>query len=317
MRAVPALVFALTLTLTLAGATARAADHLRVGKPEARAFDFAPIEIGSEAGIFAKHGIEAESIGFGGGGKMHQAMAAGALDIALGSGPEMASIVKGSPEMTVAAMFGAPMNISIIVPVNSPITSVQQLKGKTVASGPANSLTGWTALETSRREGWGPHGITIADAGGRSGIIAAVLSGGVDAAVDGTEDAYQLQADGKMRILVKMGDVIPEFLAHVIFASNDLIAKNPDLVRRFLKAWFETIAYMSTHEAETVKIAQQVSNLSAPVATQTYREQMPLFSRDGRFDPKAVAVVGQAIVDTGLSDRPVDMATLYTEKYLP
>ena len=305
------------LALLLAAAPAQAADHLRVGKPEARAFDFAPIEIGGDSGIFAKHGIEAESIGFGGGGKMHQAMAAGALDIALGSGPEMVSVAKGSPEMTVAAMFGAPMNISIIVPVNSPITSVQQLKGKTVASGPANSLTGWTALETARREGWGPNGIVLADAGGRSGIIAAVLSGGVDAAVDGPEDSDQLQADGKMRILVRMVDVIPEFLAHVIFASNDLIAKNPDLVRRFLKAWFETIAYMSTHEAATVKIAQQVSNLSAPVATQTYREQMPLFSRDGRFDPKAIAVVGQAIIDTGLSDHPVDMATLYTEKFLP
>ncbi|HEX3969712.1 MAG TPA: hypothetical protein VHX19_00235 [Stellaceae bacterium] len=49
----------------------------------------------------------------------------------------------------------------------------------------------------------------------------------------------------------------------------------------------------------------------------TYREQMPLFSRDGRFDAKAVAVVAQAIVDTGLLDKKPDMATLYTEKFLP
>jgi hypothetical protein len=49
----------------------------------------------------------------------------------------------------------------------------------------------------------------------------------------------------------------------------------------------------------------------------TYREQMPLFSRDGRFDGQAVAVVAQAIVDTGLLDKKPDMATLYTEKFLP
>jgi len=66
-----------------------------------------------------------------------------------------------------------------------------------------------------------------------------------------------------------------------------------------------------------VKVAQEVSNLSPAVALETYREQMPLFSRDGRFDPKAIAVVGQAIVDTGLLDHPVDMTTLYTEKFLP
>jgi ABC-type nitrate/sulfonate/bicarbonate transport system substrate-binding protein len=246
----------LCIALILVATTAFAADHLRVGKPEARAFDFTPVEIGSENGIFAKYGIETESIGFGGGGKMHQAMAAHQLDIALGSGPEMASIAKGSPEMTVAAMFGAPMNISIIVKKDSPITKIEQLKGKTVGAGPKNSLTGWTALETARRQGWGPGGIRIADTGGRPGIIAALLTGNVDAGVDGTEDAYELQAQGKVRILVRMGDVIPDFLGHVIFASNDLIEKDPALVRRFLKAWFETIAFMEKNEAATVKAAR-------------------------------------------------------------
>jgi NitT/TauT family transport system substrate-binding protein len=303
--------------LLLAAPSGEAADQLRIGKPEARAFDFTPVEIGSENGIFAKYGIETESIGFGGGGKMHQAMAARQLDIALGSGPEMASIAKGSPEMTVAAMFGAPMNISIIVKKDSPITKIEQLKGKTVGSGPKNSLTGWTVLETARREGWGPDGIRIADTGGRAGGIAALLTGNTDANVDGTEDAYELQAQGKVRILVRMGDIIPEFLGHVIFASNDLIEKNPALLRRFLKAWFATIAFMEKNEAATVKVAQEISHLSREVAEQTYREQMPLFSRDGRFDAKAVAVVAQAIVDTGLLDHAVDMQTLYTEKFLP
>jgi ABC-type nitrate/sulfonate/bicarbonate transport system substrate-binding protein len=305
------------LVLLLTASAADAADHLRIGKPEARAFDFTPVEIGSENGIFVKYGIETESIGFGGGGKMHQAMAAHQLDIALGSGPEMASIAKGSPEMTVAAMFGAPMNISIIVKKDSPINKIEQLKGKTIASGSANSLTGWTALETARREGWGKDGIHIADVGSRSGIVSALVTGNVDAGVDGTEDAYELQAQGKVRILVRMGDIIPDFLGHVIFASNDLIEKDPALLRRFLKAWFETIAFMEKNEAATVKVAQEISRLSPEVAAQTYREQMPLFSRDGRFDAKAVAVVGQAITDTGLLDHAVDMQTLYTEKYLP
>ena len=307
----------LFIALVLAAAPAFAADHLRIGKPEAAAFDFAPVEIGGENGIFAKYGIDTESIGFGGGGKMRQAMAAHQLDIALGSGPEMASIAKGSPEMTVAAMFGAPMNISIIVKKDSPITKVEQLKGKTIGLGPANSLTGWTALGTTRREGWGPNGLHIADTGGRPGIIAALMTGNVDAAVDGTEDAYQLQAQGKVRILIRMGDVIPDFLGHVIFASDDLIAKDPELLRRFLKAWFETIAFMEKNEAATIKVAQEVSRLSPEIAAQTYREQMPLFSRDGRFDAKAVAVTAQAIAETGILDHKPDMATLYTEKFLP
>jgi NitT/TauT family transport system substrate-binding protein len=300
-----------------AHAPAAAEQTLRIGKPEAAAFDFIAVEIGSESGIFAKQGIAAESIGFGGAGKMHQAIAAGQLDIALGSGPEMASIAKGAPEMAVAAMFGAPMNISIIVRADSPITKVEQLKGKTIGAGSANSLTGWVALETARRQGWGPDGITIAAVGNRQAGMAQLLSGGTDAGVDGTEDAYERQAQGRVRILVKMGDLIPDFLGHVIFASNDLIVRDPELLRRFLKAWFETIQFMASHAAETTRVAQEISHLSPEVAAITYREQMPLFSRDGRFDAKAVAVTGQAILDIGLLDHPVDMTTLYTEKYLP
>ena len=53
------------------------------------------------------------------------------------------------------------------------------------------------------------------------------------------------------------------------------------------------------------------------MAEQTYREQMPLFSLDGRFDAKAVTVTAQAIADTGILDHKPDMATLYTEKFLP
>jgi hypothetical protein len=85
----------------------------------------------------------------------------------------------------------------------------------------------------------------------------------------------------------------------------------------YLKSCFETIAFMAKNEAATVKVAQEISHLSPEVAAQTYREQMPLFSRDGRFDPKAVAVVAQAIADTGLLTAKPDMQALYTEKFLP
>ncbi|HEX3974598.1 MAG TPA: hypothetical protein VHX19_24900, partial [Stellaceae bacterium] len=42
-----------------------AADRVRIGKPEPTGFDFSPVEVGIETGIFAKHNIDAESIAFG------------------------------------------------------------------------------------------------------------------------------------------------------------------------------------------------------------------------------------------------------------
>ncbi len=53
---------------------------------------------------------------------------------------------------------------------------------------------------------------------------------------------------------------------HVIFATNTNIAKRPDDLRKFLKGWFETIQYMRTHKAETVKIAEGVMHKSPKIS---------------------------------------------------
>lgn len=301
----------------IVAAHAQAADKLRIGKPEPTGFDFAPVEVGIESGIFAKHNIDAQSIAFGGAAREQQALIAGSLDVALGSGLEMTAIVKGAPEQAVAAMYGAPRNMCIVVLPNSAIKDPSQLKGKTIAVSSPSSLTAWVAKQVSDREGWGPDGMKLVGLGSLEGMTAQLFSGNVDASVDSTENAHLLESQGRVRILLGMGKIVPDFLTHVIFASNDLIAKNPDLLRRFLKAWFETIAYMNAHEDETIRITDKVTGLTPDLAKTVYAEQMPMFSKDGRFDPKAVAVVRQTFIDLGLLANPPDMKTLYTEAYLP
>lgn len=311
-----ATIMMLALTL-LAAVSAQAAEKLRIGKPEATGFDFAPVEIGIETGIFAKRGIEAESIAFGGAAREQQALIAGSIDIALGSGLELAAIVKGAPEKAVAAMYGAPRNMCVIVLPKSPVTDPSQLKDKTIAvSGPA-SLTAWVAKELSNRQGWGPNGVKLVGLGSLEGMTAQLFSGNVDASVDSTENAYLLEAQGRARILIGMGKVVPNFLTHVIFASDDLIAHNPELVRRFLKAWFETISYMNAHEDETIRISGKVTGLPPEIGKRVFEEQMPMFSLDGRFDRKALAVIERTFGDLALLDKTPDMQTLYTEEYLP
>src|SRR5258707_8449075 len=103
-------VAALGLSLAaLAAAPAGAVDKLRVGKAVPEAFSFVPLDIGMRKGFFQKYGIEAESIAFAGDAKMQQAMAADSIDIALGSGPAMAFIMKGSHIRAIAAMAGPPL----------------------------------------------------------------------------------------------------------------------------------------------------------------------------------------------------------------
>lgn len=55
----------------------------------------------------------------------------------------------------------------------------------------------------------------------------------------------RLVDSGELRILVHIRDVVPKPFANlVIFATDDLIEQNPDLVRRFVKATLETVKYL-------------------------------------------------------------------------
>src|SRR5436305_1530329 len=77
---------------------AQAATKVRVGQPQAGTFQFVPLQVGIEAGIFKRHGIEVELSSFSGGPRVQQAIAADSIDIGLGSGPELALAAKGAPE---------------------------------------------------------------------------------------------------------------------------------------------------------------------------------------------------------------------------
>src|SRR5947209_9299515 len=252
-----ALIFAALATVALA-TPASAADKLRVGKAVPEAFSFVPPDVGMRSGIFQKNKVELELTAFAGDARMQQAAAADSIDILLGSGPAMAFIAKGAPIKGVAAMAGPPLLRAIVVRPDGPKT-VADLKGKTVSVSTAGSLTYWLVSETSRRHGWGANGINIAPMGAMPGQIAALKRGDIDGTITDIGNAFDMEKKGEGRILVRFTD-IKDFHIHVIFATDKLIAERPQLIRAFLKAWFETIGFMRANKAEAVAIAREVTN---------------------------------------------------------
>ena len=296
-------------------APAQAAEKLRVGKAVAEAFTFTPVEIGMRTGIFAKHGLDIESIAFTGDARMQTAAAAGSIDILIGSGPAMAFIEKGAPIKGVAAMAGPPLLMAIVARPEGP-KSAADLKGKKVSVSTAGSLTYWLVSTTSNRQGWGPNGIQIQPMGAMPGQIAALKRGDIDAITTDIGNALKLEELGEGRIIVRFNE-LTDFHLHVIFATNQIIASKPELVRAFLKGWFETIAFMRKNKAETVKIAAEVTGKSEAITARTYDECMSTFSDTGKFEPKALVTLSKSYVELKLLPAEPDMSKLYTEAFLP
>lgn len=308
---------ALAACLTLTAPSLPAAEKLRVAKSVPQPFSFVPLDVGIKNGIFKKNGLEIEASAFGGDAKMQQAMAADSIDIGIGSGPAMAFIVKGAPIKAVAAMAGRPLLLTLVVRSDGPIKSVADLKGKKVGVSTVGSLTHWVADELSRQQGWGPGGIVVAPVGAFKPMLAALKTKQIDGIVTDVATAYELEKNNEGKILFRFGDLVKDFHIHVIFATNRGIASRPDAIRAFLKGWFETIAFMRKNKTNTVQTAKDIMESDAEIAGRVYDELMPMFSDDGKFDPKALAVLSRSYVELKTLDKEPDMTKLYTEAFLP
>jgi ABC-type nitrate/sulfonate/bicarbonate transport system substrate-binding protein len=152
--------------------------------------------------------------------------------------------------------------------------------------------------------------------GAMPGQIAALKRGDIDGLITDLGNALDLEQNKVGRILVRFSD-ITDFHIHVIFAANALIAGRPDAIRGFLGGWFETIAFMRKNKAETVAIAKEVINKDAAITERNYDELMPMFSDDGKFNPKALATLAKSYVELKVLPAEPDMSKLYTEAFLP
>jgi NitT/TauT family transport system substrate-binding protein len=296
---------------------ASAQTTLRVGKAQANQFAFIPADVGVETGIFKKHGLDLDISSFAGDAKMVQALTAGSLDIALGGSPSFAAIVKGAPMKAVAVFSGAPNIIMLVVLKDSPLKTVDDLKGKTISVSGTGSLTFWLTQQLSRRLGWGDDGIKITPLGASEAQIAALMTHQIEGTTTDSVTVDKFVESGNGRILVNFGEYFPDFVTSCIYATNPLIESRPEVLKAFLAGWFETIAYMRDHRQPIIELTTKQIGMSPGVAAAIYDDTMPTMSLDGRFNPKALDVLANSFVDTKLLPTKPNMSTLLTEAYLP
>ena len=297
---------------------AAASTALTVGEALATADNIMPLAIGDDIGIFKQHGLDLKLVALGGGSKLAQAMAAGSIDIGLGAGTEMALMAKGAPATAVCETSGPVSFFGVGVPPDSPITSLADLKGKTIGVSSLGSLTDWLAHELANKEGWGEKGVvTVALGGGPAAIVAAFRVHQVDAAMSTTTQLLTFEQSHAGRLLASVSSYEGNAASGIIEASNRLIASDPGAVRAFIAAWIETIDYVRAHKADTVKRESEIGHFDAQVMAHEYDLTIGMFTKDCRFDAESLATLKRSFVALKLLDHEPDMSKLYTEAFLP
>jgi NitT/TauT family transport system substrate-binding protein len=307
----------LMASIVLSSSAAIALDKVGLGKAVPNSFAFGATEVGIEARIFEQEGLTIEVTSFRGDAQLQQALAAGSIDVGLGSGPGLGFRAKGAPAIGIAAMYGPPANLALVLPFSTPVKSVADLKGKRIGVTTTGSLTDWLVRELSRQQGWGSDGIQILALGAMQARLAAIQRGELDGMVIEAATGYELEEAGKARNFILFGDIAKDFHTHVIFATDDMVERRAELLGRFLRGWFRTIAFMRANRDFVVQSEAKTIDVKPAIAARIYDAQIGGFSADGTFNPAAIEVIRHSLKELGTLSFVPEAKMIYNDKFVP
>ena len=257
------------LVLAMAGASLPAhAEKIRVG------YWTSGVSLGfgsvlEHRDFFKQAGVDVEFVRFSDVNGPTRALAAQAIDLAFGGAAAgvFSTAADGVPIKIILAT--QPADVRFVVPADSPITSMEQLRGKRIGMSPAGSSVaaiGQAVLAAN-------HGIGAKDfsliPGNESRLAQFLIQKQVDGAALRSVTISQL-SELKVRELgtfaqewktLSKSDSVPYIGVGVV--RTEVLEKNPELVARAIAAMRNALAWGEANRDEVAAILQKSANLPA------------------------------------------------------
>jgi len=267
------------------------------------AWNSLPWWMAKEARFFEKYGLDVEMNFEGASSVIVQAMLAGEANFAGLAGPAVVSnVVNGGDVIQVAAVVK-----TFTIPMYSQpsINEVAQLKGQKVGVSRFNSISHIAALNIFQRAG--VTGATIIQTGGIPESAAALMSGNVAAAMVPPPQSVMLREKG-FRELVGVKQFrewnIP-VVENGVASRRSYAEKNPDVVKRFIRAAFEGIRQIYNNKELTMKtLAKYTKITDQKLLDESYRFSVEALSKDAFMPAEAF----NALVEQMVSQKSIDDA---------
>ena len=222
-----------------------AEDTIRVLVPQKGNWETSVPDLGRRKGIFGKYGLKLETLYTSGGGETMQALISGSADIAISTGTTaiLSTFAKGAPIRPIAASMTGADDLFWYVPASSPIYSLKDAAGKTMAFSANGSSSNLATIALIRQAG---VDIKAVATGTPAATLVQVMSGQVDIGWSGPPFGIDALQAGKIRIVAVYSDV-PAFRNMTVrmhVANLSFLTAHRELADRFLRTNAETLDWM-------------------------------------------------------------------------
>ena len=290
------------LALALAAGPALAADTLKLAIGQRGLWDSAIAEIGTQAGIFARHNLELQVFYTSGGGETQQAVISGSADIGVSPGTlgVLGAFAKGAPIRIIAGEATGTAEYYFVKADSAVQKDFKGVKPEmTLAYSTNGSGTHITALRFMKDYGFAAK---LVATGNVPATFTQVMSGQVDIGFSTPPFGLDALSEGRSRLIALANDLpsVRNQTVRVTIANANDLAKRRAVYDRFIRAYREAIDWMYANDAAIEAFAKYAA--ITPAMARTVRDQ---------FYPKAMLQLDRI---EGMSELMQDAIAF---KYIP
>lgn len=272
-----------------------------------------PAKFGAQKGFFAEAGLEVnfveaqDPVGL---------VSSGDVDIA-DSDTTSAIVAAGrsAPIRIVSSMYRTRGPFYL---VGTPeVNRVEDLRGKKVGIGRRGSGMEVYTRYILRAHGLEESDVTLVANGSYQPAYASLESRQVDATIIHEPFVSLAESQGVGRLLAKGWDYLPTFHTGVEITNDAFARDDPEVVERFLTAYFRSAVYAKEHPEEFLAFAASQLTVPEQVQQAALTREEPIWDNDPRVDLDAVRDTQEIQREFGFQDTVYDPTEIVDTSFLP
>jgi NitT/TauT family transport system substrate-binding protein len=272
--------------------------------------DVAPIYLGKQQGFFSKHNIDLTMQTAQGGAAIVPAVMSGqnqfgfsnmtSLMLAKSRGLPVKVVCNGNASTGVDGKdFGG-----VVVKGDSPIKTAKDLVGKKVAVNTLKNIGDTTVRASVRKAGGDPKSVQFLEMP-LPDMPAALTAGRVDAAWVVEPFLAITTSQGARIVASNFVDAAPNLTIASYFTSEQVANARPDLVKRFVEAMKESLAYADAHPDQARGILPTYTQIAPDIVAKLVLPKWP-----ADINKASVQILADLAVGDGLMDKAPDLNAL-------
>jgi NitT/TauT family transport system substrate-binding protein len=234
----------LAIGFACAADIAGAQDTLKVAVGQRGLWDTSISEVGQRGGIFKKHGLVLELLYTQGSGETQQTVIAGSVDVGVGTGimGALSAYAKGAPVRIIGAEMTGAGDLFWYVKGDSPIKSLKDTDGKTLAYSTNGSSTHGVVTAFIKQHDLKAKPIAT---GGPPATLTQVMSDQIDVGWSAPPVGLELLDQGRIRLLATGNDTLfRDQTVRLLLSNVQTLQARKAVIDRYLTAYRETIDWM-------------------------------------------------------------------------